>query len=141
MICNIAIQYPTQLSIEDFSKEVVDPQCLKAARFAVRDLKADIDNELVGVKDKFKRIIYMHLERELACRFAVKLEGHVVPKRQEDESVEKWLQNPVMLDVTDESSLVQFIFTADFDPDNASEEAWKNVSVEIKTVVKPETSV
>ena len=54
-----------------------------------------------------------------------------------DEPFETWITNPVMLDVTDGCSLLQFIVSADIDPDGDSTYVWKNVSVEIKTVTKP----
>lgn len=141
MICNTAIQYFKQLSIADYRIEVGDTVSLKASRFAVHELRATIDNELVGVKDKFKQLVYKQLGRELAMHFAVKLEEKVVPKRQKDEPVEEWLRKPVMLDVTNDNSLLQFIFTADLDSDDDSPYAWKNVSVEIRTVTKPQNRV
>lgn len=137
MICNVAMQYATQLSIADFNAEVVTPMCLKAARFVVHQLRADIDKELVGVKEKFKKHVFFQMERELQHQLEIKFEGLVVPKRQVNESAETWLQKPVMLDVTDEGSLLQLIVSADIDPDDGSTDSWKNVSVEIKTVPKP----
>lgn len=137
MICNVAMQYATQLSIADFREEVEHPMCLKAARFAVHQLRADIDKELVGVKDLFKQCVYKQMEHELTYQLQNKVEELVVPKRQVNESVETWLQKPVMLDVTDECSLLQLIVTADIDPDDGSTYVWKNVSAEIKTVPKP----
>lgn len=137
MICNVAIQYPRQLSIADFREEVEKPQCLKAARFVVHHLRADIDKELAGVKDKFKQLVYKQMGRELTYQLENKVDELVVPPRHKDEPIEVWIQKPVMIDVTDDCSLLQFIITAEFDPDDASTNAWKNVSVEIKTVERP----
>lgn len=137
MICNVAMQYATQLSIADFREEVEKPLCLKAARFVAHHLRADIDKELVGLKDKFKQLVYKQIERDLAYSLENKVEELVVPKRPKDEPFEEWLQKPVMLDVTDERSLLQLIVSADIDTDDGSTHVWKNVSVEIKTVPKP----
>lgn len=134
MICNVAIQYPRQLSIADFREEVEKPQCLKAARFVVHHLRADIDKELVGLKDKFKQLVYKQIERELFYSLEAKVEEQVVPPCHENELVDVWLQKPVMIDVTDTCSLLQLIVNAELDPDDDSSYAWKNVSVEIKTV-------
>lgn len=137
MICNVAIQYPRQLSIADFREEVEKTQCLKAARFVVHHLRADIDKELVGLKDKFKQLVYKQIERELTYSLENKVEEQVVPPCHENEPVDVWLQKPVMIDVTDACSLLQLIVNAELDPDDDSPYAWKNVSVEIKTVTKP----
>lgn len=137
MVCNVAIQYPHQLSIADFREEVEKPLCLKAARFVAHHLRADIDKELVGVKDKFKQLVYKQIERELTYSLENKVEELVVPKRPKDEPFELWLQKPVMIDVTDDCSLLQLIVNAELDPDDGSTYVLKNVSVEIKTVAKP----
>lgn len=137
MICNVAIQYPRQLSIADFREEVEKPQCLKAARFVVHHLRTDIDKEIAGVKDKFKQLVYKQMERELTYSLENKVEELVVPPRHKDEPIEMWITKPVMIDVTDDCSLLQFIVRADIDPDEDSTYVWKNVSVEIKTVTKP----
>lgn len=137
MVCNVAIQYTYQLSIADFREEVEKPLCLKAARFVVHHLRADIDKEFVGVKDKFKQLVYKQMERELTYSIENKVEEQVAPIRHKDEPFEVWLQKPVVLDATDDCSLLQLIVSADFDPDEGSTYVWKNVSVEIKTVAKP----
>lgn len=138
MICNRLIQYPKQLTVDNFIEEVETPQCLGAARFFVKNLKTDIDNELVGVKDKFKQIIYEQLVRNLARQFESLVKEQVVPKIHENQPLEIWYQTPVMLDVTDAHSALQFIFRADFDPDNTNNDTWKNISVEIKTINRVE---
>lgn len=137
MTCNVAIQYPHQLSIAAFSEEVVTPQCLKAARFVAHQLRSDIDKELVGVKEKFKKFVFHELVCDLQHQLEIKVEEQVVPKRLKTEPSSSWLQRLVMLDVTDERSLLQFIVNAELDTDDDSTNAWKNVSVEIKTVTKP----
>lgn len=135
MVCNVAIQYPHQLSIADFREEVEKPLCLKAARFVVHQLKSDIDKELVGVKEKFKKFVFYQLVCELQHQLEIKVEEQVVPKILKTEPFSTWLDRLVMLDVTDEHSLLQFIVNAELDTDEDSTNSWKNVSVEIKTVV------
>lgn len=145
MICNAAIQYPRQLSIADFREEVEIPQCNHVARFVVHNLRADIDKEFVGVKEKFKLLVFKQMECELRDQLKTKVEELVVPKRQKDEPFEEWLQKPVILDVTDERSLLQLIVNVALDPNEREvddeggyhhENVWENVSVKFQTVVK-----
>lgn len=152
MVCNVAIQYPHQLSIADFREEVTVPVCIKAARQIIHDIVYDeeFDNSIeipedpyVGVElvPRAKNLIQKALTDELKDLFVKDIFYYVSPfsKAEMAEGIpgDVMYNTPVKLRATNDGELLQFVFSADLNLRDEQLPMWQNTKIDINYVESP----